>query len=225
MNRVQRISFLASLAGFAACLLFWLWQRDQAFAPGVSLLLLFGAPLLAFPVSWGARKLLDARPSPFRAAWLNVLVHLLLLFVLGVAIVEALKVGRVWRVWEIPLPERIGRTLFGVAALATLLTVINLALRGLGAPFALALSRALAVDWLYAWTRNPMVLGTLISLVCLGLWFRSLLVVVWALVPVTPAWLFFVKYYEERELEVRFGKPYLAYKARVSFLFPRPPAR
>jgi len=40
-----------------------------------------------------------------------------------------------------------------------LLTVINLALKGFGAPFFIVLSRKLAADWLYAWTRDPMVLA------------------------------------------------------------------
>jgi protein-S-isoprenylcysteine O-methyltransferase Ste14 len=37
--------------------------------------------------------------------------------------------------------------------------------------------------------------------------------------------LFFMTYYEERELEVRFGASYLEYKARTPMLFPRKPKR
>jgi len=106
-----------------------------------------------------------------------------------------------------------------------LLTVVNLALRGLGAPFFIALSRKLAADWLYAWTRNPMVLAILAFLISLGIWFRSLLFVSWVLVLFAPALLFFVKAFEERELEIRFGASYLAYKSRTPMLFPRRPGR
>jgi protein-S-isoprenylcysteine O-methyltransferase Ste14 len=35
--------------------------------------------------------------------------------------------------------------------------------------------------------------------------------------------LFFVKMYEERELELRFGAPYLEYKSRTPMLLPRKP--
>jgi protein-S-isoprenylcysteine O-methyltransferase Ste14 len=68
-----------------------------------------------------------------------------------------------------------------------------------------------------------MVLGTLAFLVSLGIWYQSALFVVWVLVLVTPAWLFFVKVFEERELEIRFGESYLEYKARTPMLFPRRP--
>jgi protein-S-isoprenylcysteine O-methyltransferase Ste14 len=110
-----------------------------------------------------------------------------------------------------------------ITGTAALLTVINLALRGLGAPFAIALSKRLAVDWLYAWTRNPMVLATLACLLSLGIWFQSALFVLWVLLLVTPALLVFVKVYEERELEIRFGASYLEYKSRTPMLFPRRP--
>jgi protein-S-isoprenylcysteine O-methyltransferase Ste14 len=110
-----------------------------------------------------------------------------------------------------------------VTGIAAALTVLNLAIRGLGAPFAIALTRRLAADWMYAWTRNPMVLLSLTCLVSLGLYFRSALFVVWAIALVTPAFLVFLKVYEERELELRFGKPYLEYKSRTPILIPRKP--
>lgn len=37
--------------------------------------------------------------------------------------------------------------------------------------------------------------------------------------------LFFVKVYEERELEIRFGASYLEYRARTPMLFPGKPKR
>jgi len=101
--------------------------------------------------------------------------------------------------------------------------MVNLALKGLGAPFAIALSKKLATDWLYAWTRNPMLLVVLAFLLSLGVWFQSALFVLWVLTLVTPALLGFVKIYEERELEIRFGASYLEYKSRTPMLFPRRP--
>ncbi len=106
---------------------------------------------------------------------------------------------------------------------AALLSVMNLALKGLGAPFAVALSRKLAVDWLYAWTRNPMVLSTLALGLSLGVWFQSVLFMLWVLILVAPVLLVIVKVYEERELEIRFGASYLEYKSRTPLLFPRRP--
>jgi protein-S-isoprenylcysteine O-methyltransferase Ste14 len=110
-----------------------------------------------------------------------------------------------------------------ITGAAFLLTVVNLALKGLGAPFAIALSRKLVADWLYAWTRNPMVFAVLAFFLSLGIWFRSTLFLLWVLILLAPALLFIVKIYEERELELRFGASYLAYKSKTPMLFPRRP--
>ena len=121
------------------------------------------------------------------------------------------------------MPTEIGLLLVIITGAATLLAVINLALKGLGAPFAVALSRKLAVDWLYAWTRNPMVLATLAFGVALGIWYQSVSFVLWVLILFAPALIFYVKVYEERELEIRFGASYIDYKSRTPLLFPRKP--
>ena len=128
-----------------------------------------------------------------------------------------------WRGWLIPVPVSVGLALVILTGAACALTVVNLALRGCGAPFGIALSRRLAVDWLYAWTRNPMVLATLALLVSLGLWFQSGLFILWVIVLVIPALLFYVKLFEERELEIRFGEPYRQYRAGTPMLLPRTP--
>ena len=106
---------------------------------------------------------------------------------------------------------------------AAFLTVLNLTVRGLGAPFAVKLSSKLATGWMYAWTRNPMLLCSLAWLFSLGLWYRSLRVIVWLAVSVSPGWIFFVKVYEERELQIRFGPGYEEYRRRTPLLWPRKP--
>ena len=110
-----------------------------------------------------------------------------------------------------------------ITGAASLPTVASLALKGFGAPFFIALSRKVAADWLYAWTRNPMALAFLAFLLSLGIWFQSVLFVLWVLILFAPALLVFVKVYEERELECRFGASYLEYKSRTPMLFPRRP--
>ena len=110
-----------------------------------------------------------------------------------------------------------------VAARVLLSTVVNLALQRLGAPFAVALTRRLATSWLYGWTRNPMVLSAFVFLTGLGLWLQSTLFLLWVVGLFTPAILVFLKVYEERELEVRFGASYLEYRANTPMLWPRRP--
>jgi protein-S-isoprenylcysteine O-methyltransferase Ste14 len=100
---------------------------------------------------------------------------------------------------------------------------MNLALKGFGAPFYIALSRKVATDWMYAWTRNPMALAALALFLSLGLWFQSVMFLLWVLVVLAPAYFFFAKVFEERELEIRFGASYLEYKSRTPMFFPRKP--
>jgi protein-S-isoprenylcysteine O-methyltransferase Ste14 len=68
-----------------------------------------------------------------------------------------------------------------------------------------------------------MVLAALAFFVSLGIWFQSVLFVLWVLILFAPALLFFVKVFEERELEFRFGASYLEYKSKTPMLFPRRP--
>ena len=77
-----------------------------------------------------------------------------------------------------------------ITGAACFLTVLNLALKGLGAPFAIALSRKLTAEWLYAWTRNPMALASLAFGISLGIWLQSAMFVLWMLIVVSPALLF-----------------------------------
>ena len=114
-------------------------------------------------------------------------------------------------------------TLVVITGAAMLFSMINLALKGLSAPFAIALSKKLAVDWMYAWTRNPIAPVALAFLLSLGIWFQSALFMLWVLILFATAMLFFVRVYEERELGIRFGATSLEYKSRTQMLFPKVP--
>jgi len=219
----QAIEFFIKVALLAVVLFFWWWALDAPLSDAVNLSIIVGGVLLVFPVVLLGRIILDKKPTISRAAWVTTFVHYAVGGLFGVAIIRAITTHQDWSGWRLPVPVEIGLFLVDITGLAALLTVVNLALKGLGAPFAIALSKRLAVDWFYAWTRNPMVLSGLALLLSLGVWFQSVLFVLWALVLVTPALLVFVKVYEERELEIRFGASYLEYKARTPTLFPRRP--
>jgi protein-S-isoprenylcysteine O-methyltransferase Ste14 len=201
----------------------WLWALNQPLSNIMNLSIIVGGVLLVFPIIWLGRLILDRQPTTSRAAWITTFVHYALGILFGAAIIRAVITHQDWSGWTLPIPVEIGLVLVMITGVAVLSTMVNLALKGLGAPFAIALSRKLAVDWLYAWTRNPMVLAFLAYLLSLGVWFQSALFVLWVLILFAPALLFFVKVYEERELELRFGASYLAYKSRTPMLFPRRP--
>ena len=211
------------IALFILIIFLWSWVLHQRLSNIMDISIIVGGVLLIFPIAWLGRKMLDKKPTTSRAAWITTFVHYAVVILAGVAIVRALKTHEDWSGWLLPVPTEIGLLLVIVTGGATLLAVINLAVKGLGAPFAIALSRKLAVDWLYAWTRNPMVLAVLALGLSLGVWFQSILFVLWVLILFGPALLFTVKVYEERELEIRFGASYLEYKSRTPMLFPRRP--
>jgi len=219
----QIIEFLVRVALFAfICFVFW-WVPDVPLSNAMNLTVIVGGVLLTFPLVWLGRKILDRHQTMRRAVWTTTFVHVGLGFTFGVPIFRAVTTHQDWSGWVLPVPSGIGLALVIITGAASLLTVVNLALKGFGAPFFIELSRKLAVDWLYAWTRNPMVLAGLAWFLSLGIWFQSALFVLWVLIVFAPALLFFVKVYEERELEIRFGVSYLEYKSRTPMLFPRRP--
>jgi protein-S-isoprenylcysteine O-methyltransferase Ste14 len=217
----QVIEFLARVALLAFIWFIWWWVLNAPLSNVMNLSIIVGGVLLTFPLVWFGRKILDRHQTIGHVVWTTTFVHFGLGFTFGIPIVRAVTTHQDWSGWVLPVPSVIGLVLVIITGAAFLLTVVNLALKGFGAPFFIALSRKLAADWLYAWTRNPMVLAGLSFFLSLGIWFQSTLFVLWVLILFAPALLFFVKVYEERELEFRFGASYLEYKSRTPMLFPR----
>ncbi len=219
MGPAARLAFVALM-----CLIFW--QAAVARLPGAAnLSVVVGGVLLTFPAVRLGRWILDRHPTPAGAAWTTLLVHGAIGITLVLPLIRAIASHREWAGWALPVPSAIGLALALLTGAALLLVVANLAVRGLGAPFAVALSRRLATDWSYAWTRNPMALAVLAFLLSLGIRFRSAPFVLWVVLLFAPALLFFVRGYEERELEIRFGEPYRRYRASTPFLWPSGRAR
>jgi protein-S-isoprenylcysteine O-methyltransferase Ste14 len=208
---------------FAIILIIWRLVLIASFSNVVNFSIIAGGILLTFPLVWFGRKILDRHQTINHAVWTTTFVHFGLGFTFGVPIVLALKTHLNWPGWVLPIPTVIGLILVIMTGAASFLTVVNLALKGFGAPFFIKLSQKLAADWMYAWTRNPMVIAVLSFSISLGIWFQSTLFVLWVLILFAPALLFFVKVFEERELEFRFGASYLEYKSKTPMLFPRKP--
>lgn len=207
----------------AIILTIWWLVLNTQFSNVINLSIIVGGVLLTFPLVWLGRKILDRHKTPDHVVWTTTFMHFSLGFTFGIPIELALTTHHNWADWVLPVPSVIGIILVIITGTVTFLTVINLALKGFGAPFFIKLSQKLAADWMYAWTRNPMVLATLSFLLSLGIWFQSTLFVLWVLILFAPALLFFVKVFEERELELRFGASYLKYKSKTPMLFPRKP--
>ena len=123
-----------------------------------------------------------------------------------------------------PLPWR---TLFLVLGISLaipglyFLAVTNKLLRALGSGAnAFRLTTRIVADDIYKRTRNPMSLGFYLWTLAIGLCSGSTFITLAVLLGWIPAHIFFLKFFEELELELRFGEPYLEYKKSVPFLIP-----
>ncbi len=199
----------------------WFLLRSVAVSdvePTLRLAFLVVPLLLVPPVSLAGRSLLSRHPgwvTPVTAG-----VDLVLIVLFGTAVVEGVHAGTDHPGAPLPLPPWPGLGLMWVSGVLLALTVLNLAIRGLGAPFAAPISRRLATDLLYRYTRNPMVLALLLFLLAIGLWLRSAWFIAWVALLVAPVWVSYLKLFEEKELELRFGPSYVEYRDRTPLLWP-----
>jgi len=102
------------------------------------------------------------------------------------------------------------------------LGITNTLLRKLGSGAnAFRLTKHIVAEGVYKWSRNPMSFGYYLLSLAIAFVSGSTLITLGVVLGVIPAHIFFLKYFEERELELRFGESYLEYKKNVPFIFPR----
>jgi protein-S-isoprenylcysteine O-methyltransferase Ste14 len=102
------------------------------------------------------------------------------------------------------------------------LAVSNKLLRALGSGAnAFRLTKRVVAQDIYQYTRNPMSLGYYLFGLSIAFITASRLLAAAVLLGIIPAHLLFLKFFEEKELELRFGEPYLRYRRSVPFLIPR----
>lgn len=128
-----------------------------------------------------------------------------------------------------PLPSRPWFFIAGIILAAPglyLLVVSNKSLRDLGSGAnAFRLTRQIVAKDIYQYTRNPMSLGYYLFSLGVGSIAGSTLITIGVLLGLVPAHIFFLKYFEEMELVLRFGAPYQEYKQKTPFMIPRLPAK
>jgi len=102
-----------------------------------------------------------------------------------------------------------------------LLGISNKSLRALGSGAnAFRLTKRVVEKDIYMHTRNPMSLGYYLFALSVGFITGSTLLSLYVLLGLIPAHLFALKFFEELELELRFGESYQEYKRKVPFLIP-----
>jgi len=124
-----------------------------------------------------------------------------------------------------PLPWRTFFLILGIIlAIPGLyfLAITNKLLRALGSGAnAFRLTKRIVAENVYKRTRNPMSLGFYLWMLAVGLGSGSTFLTLAVLLGIIPAHIFFLKFFEELELELRFGTSYLEYKKNVPFLIPK----
>ena len=102
------------------------------------------------------------------------------------------------------------------------LGISNKSLRALGSGAnAFRLTKQIVEKDIYKYTRNPMSLGYYLFSLSVGLMSGSTLFTLSVLLGLIPSHVFFLKFFEELELELRFGESYKQYKQKVPFLIPK----
>jgi protein-S-isoprenylcysteine O-methyltransferase Ste14 len=118
-----------------------------------------------------------------------------------------------------PILTAVGFLSMLIGMVLILIANVSLWFYGKGAN-AFFLTRQLVVASVYEWTRNPMSLGVYLGSVGAGLLMRSTYMTFGTLLILMPVHIFYLRYFEEYELEMRLGQSYIEYKQRVPFLLP-----
>lgn len=129
----------------------------------------------------------------------------------------------------IPMPFNfvISAIFFAVGFFWAIWSNVNLFRKGEGTPVPTSetQTRKLVVNGAYKYTRNPMMFGLLLILIGLGFFSNSLFLTLGVTSIYTIGLVAAFKLWEEKNLEKRFGKSYIEYKKKVSFMIPMSPKK
>jgi len=186
--------------------------------------------LLAFIMGVGILGLwLRRHPSKVNAEKSSRIMHFLFFAGLGTPILIGIFYPGLTHLDELiglnPLPLKPFFLITGII-LAILglyfLGISNNSLRALGSGAnAFRLTKQIVEKDIYKYTRNPMSLGYYLFSLSVGFMSGSTLLTFCVLLGLIPAHVFFLKFFEELELELRFGESYKQYKQKVPFLIPK----
>ena len=173
-----------------------------------------------------------AKPAP--AAW-NVVKTLAVTVLFSAIFAWALPTGIVSLQREsgdfdaLFFPQQVpaGRIVFVLASLLVLWAALTLAIKGGGTPLSFDAPRKMVYGGPYAWLRTPMVTGTILQGVGMGLMDGTILVIAFYVV-FAVLWNSFVRPTEEDQMQSWFGRQFELYRRSVRCWLPmrapwRPP--
>ena len=193
-------------------------------------LYLGGGCLLMFTAGAGILGVwLRKNPSKTNAENSSRIMHFLFFAGLGTPVVVSLFYPGLTHLDELiglgPLPWRPVFLMIGIIMMVPGLyffAASNKLLRSFGSGAnAFRLTKNTVATDIYRYTRNPMSFGYYLSAIGLGFISGSTLLTLYVLLGIIPAHLFFLKFFEEFELELRLGESYKRYKQKTAFLIPK----
>ncbi len=158
--------------------------------------------------------------------WKKALVIILtppffLLFILSPGLLLSEKADKIISVQMLAYPINIylGIPTFILGLTLFLWTILLFFKIGKGTQMPLLPTQNLITTGPFAYSRNPMALGVILSVIGLGIFFNSFsFIAIDLIMPIL--YLSYIKLVEEKELTARFGLAYLKYKKSVAFLIP-----
>ena len=114
----------------------------------------------------------------------------------------------------------VGIIVFSIGLYFIINAIMGLGKQGNGAP-GFKLTDKVAHKGVYRMLRNPMSLGHYMFYLGISLMAGSTYLTLGTLFFIIPAHIFHLKYFEELELEIRYGKEYMEYKKSLPFIIPR----
>jgi len=118
----------------------------------------------------------------------------------------------------------IGGLLVVSGAIFGLWSIIQQMTQAQGTPIPVMATQKLLIHGVFKYSRNPMLFGTFCAYLGAAILVGSISSMVAALL-FTLLIIAYIKIFEEKELELRFGQEYLDYKVSTPFFFPGVPGR
>ena len=91
---------------------------------------------------------------------------------------------------------------------------------GRGTPIPVMATQQLIIQKPYSYCRNPMALGAIVAYLGIAILIGSVSAVV-AVLALAVLLLVYIKFLEEKEMELRFGEAYREYRKQIPFIIPR----
>ena len=124
-----------------------------------------------------------------------------------------------------PLAMTIGAALMAIGFGYAIWSIVTQYRLGGGTPVPAVPTKKLIVEGPYRNSRNPMYFGTVIMYLGLSVAYQSVSMFIAIFTIFVVPLLLWIKFIEEKELEIRFGDDYREYKRVTAFLIPRPSHR